>query len=52
MSNKYETEEKRVQDAIDYKNRHPRLLHKTCANEFDALYKRVVARYKGVQSKM
>ena len=52
MSNKYETEEKRVQDAIDYKNRHPGLSLKTCADEFDAPYKRVVARHKGVQSKM
>ena len=48
MSNKYKTEEKRVQDAIDYKNRHPGLSLKTYANKFGALYKRVVARHKGV----
>ena len=48
MSNKYETEEKRVQDAIAYKNRHPGLSLKTYANEFGAPYKHVIARYKGI----
>ena len=48
MSNKYKTKEKRIQDAIAHKNQHPRLSLKMYANKFNALYKYVIARYKGI----
>jgi hypothetical protein len=52
MPDKYETQEKRVQDAIAHKNRHPELSLKACAKEYDAPYKRIVAHHKGIKSKM